>query len=156
MLRGRFGDTTGRPFLEGHENLLRLGVDFNISFLIDTGADRTIITPMEWMRMDFDYGQLIPGPYFEGLNSIVRGYEETAILSFLSTSNVLYSYTFKIGITSPRRSRRQTTPSPEDVAALLGRDILHRWRMFYNKTTSRLSIKVLDYDFSRPASSKSN
>lgn len=151
MLRGRFGDTTGRPFLEGHVQLTRLRVDFNISFLIDTGADRTIITPMEWMRMDFDYGLLVPGPYFEGLGGGVRGYEETAILSFLSTSNLLYSYTFTIGITPPRKPRRPKAPSPEDVAALLGRDILHRWRIFYNKSTSRLSIKVLDCDFSRLA-----
>jgi len=148
MLRGRFGDTTGRPFIEGHVQLVRLGVNFNVSFLLDTGADRTLISPVEGMRMGIDYSRLKPGPLFEGIGGTVKGYEETAILTFAEAGRFLYSYAFRIGITEPRKRRRP--PHPDDIAALLGRDVLHQWRMSYNHSRKRLNLTVLSYDFRRP------
>ena len=39
MLKGRFGDTSGRPYIEGHILLPRLKKRGNVSFVFDTGAD---------------------------------------------------------------------------------------------------------------------
>ena len=40
MLEGRFGDTTGRPYVDGRLFVLgRQELNSNISFLVDTGAD---------------------------------------------------------------------------------------------------------------------
>lgn len=39
MLRGRFGDTSGRPYLEGRLFLPRLKLQGDISFIVDTGAE---------------------------------------------------------------------------------------------------------------------
>jgi hypothetical protein len=47
MIEGRFGNTSGAPFLEGRIILLRFGVRGLVSFLVDTGADATIITPLD-------------------------------------------------------------------------------------------------------------
>jgi hypothetical protein len=44
-IAGRFGDTTGRPYLEGRLVLPRLGKRGDFSFLVDTGADYTYLMP---------------------------------------------------------------------------------------------------------------
>ena len=147
MLRGRFGDTTGRPFLEGQVNLTRMGLVFEVSFLVDTGADRSLITPMEGMRMGINYSDLTPGGIFEGLGGIVEVYEETAILEFVEGGEKLHAYTFAIGITPPRKRNRPR--HPEDVSALLGRDVLSRWRMSYNPSKNRITFDVISSDFTR-------
>jgi hypothetical protein len=36
MIEGRFGDTSGRPYIEGRLSLPRLGVVGDISFIFDT------------------------------------------------------------------------------------------------------------------------
>ena len=56
MLRGRFGDTSGRPYMEGHVLLPRLGWSGNVSFIFDTGADTTLLMPLDAQRMGIDYG----------------------------------------------------------------------------------------------------
>jgi predicted aspartyl protease len=147
MLRGRFGDTTGRPFIEAHVHLVRPGIRFNLSFLVDTGADRTLITPMEGARMGLDYSKLRPGRTLEGLGGSVKGYEEPAILTFEESRKRLVSYTFEIGIAEPRRIRR--SQHPEDVVVLLGRDVLQNFAMSYNQRREHLSLKVLAADFAR-------
>ena len=58
MLRGRFGNTSGRPFLEGRLILPNRNLSFEISFLVDTGADDTILMPADGIRVGLDYGQL--------------------------------------------------------------------------------------------------
>lgn len=47
MLRGRFGDTTGAPYIEGRLILTRLNLTADISFLVDTGADYTVLRTHE-------------------------------------------------------------------------------------------------------------
>lgn len=39
MIVGRFGDTTGRPYVEAIVWFERLKVRMNVSFLVDTGAE---------------------------------------------------------------------------------------------------------------------
>lgn len=57
MLRGRFGDTSGRPYIEGHVFLPRLEKRGNVSFLFDTGAD-TSLMPVDGLRVGIDYAEL--------------------------------------------------------------------------------------------------
>jgi translation initiation factor 2B subunit (eIF-2B alpha/beta/delta family) len=58
MLIGRFGDTTGRPYLEGRLVFPRLNLQHNVSFLVDTGADRTVIMPADAVTLGIDYSAL--------------------------------------------------------------------------------------------------
>ena len=96
--------------------------------------------------MGIDYSRLTPSPIlFEGLGGFVRGYEETAILSFVEARRLLHSYAFVIAITEPRPRKRP--PHPEDIVALLGRDLLSNWSMSYSQTNKRVQFKVLSSDF---------
>ena len=58
MLQGRFGDTSGRPYLEGRFYIPRLGVQGNISFLVDTGADSTTLLPADANKLNIDHSEL--------------------------------------------------------------------------------------------------
>ena len=51
MLQGRFGDTSGRPYMEGHVLLPRLGWRGYVSFIFDTGADTSLLMPLDARRM---------------------------------------------------------------------------------------------------------
>ncbi len=83
MLRGRFGDTTGRPYIEGRLVIPRLSVRTNISFCVDTGADKTILLPADALRMGIDYSVLVENPRpAVGIGGVSYNYVEPAIVAF--------------------------------------------------------------------------
>ena len=47
MLQGRFGDTSGRPYMSARVIVPRLNVTGNVSFIFDTGADFTMLMPAD-------------------------------------------------------------------------------------------------------------
>ena len=47
MIRGRFGDTTGRPYIEGRLIVPRLNLRSDVSFIVDTGADNSLLMPLD-------------------------------------------------------------------------------------------------------------
>ncbi|GEM_PF-6635547 len=57
-LIGQFEHATGQPHLEGRLILPRLNIRAKISFLVDTGADRTLLMPQDSLDMRLDYNQL--------------------------------------------------------------------------------------------------
>ena len=58
MLSGRFGDTSGRPYIEGRLSLTRLNLAADVSFVIDTGSDCTVLMPLDATRINLDYKAL--------------------------------------------------------------------------------------------------
>jgi hypothetical protein len=54
MIQGRFGNTSGRPYVEGRLVIPRLKVRGDISFIFDTGADQTVLMPMDGTRLLLD------------------------------------------------------------------------------------------------------
>ncbi|MXZ46889.1 MAG: hypothetical protein F4Z08_07880 [Chloroflexi bacterium] len=48
MIEGRFGDTSGRPYVEGRVYFARFDLEGDISFLVDTGADASLLNPEMW------------------------------------------------------------------------------------------------------------
>ena len=47
MLKGWFGDTTGRPYIEARIAFPRLRALGLVSFVLDTGADRSLLMPRD-------------------------------------------------------------------------------------------------------------
>ena len=139
MLRGRFGDTSGRPYLEGRLILPRLGIDSDISWCVDTGADRTLLMPGDGERMAIDYARLMRETESVGVGGISRDYLEDAWLVFSDPGHCLYAYALDLEISPP-------SIEIMDLPSLLGRDILHRWRMSYSFVRKRLAFDVLSAD----------
>ena len=94
MLRGRFGDTTGRPYLEGRLLIPRLGIDANISFLVDTGADTSLLSPSDAFEMGVDYSLLTGETESLGTAGIAHNFTEPASIAFTEPGGTSTSTTW--------------------------------------------------------------
>lgn len=139
MLRGRFGDTTGAPQIEGRLLIPRLKINGHVSFLVDTGADTTTLMPMDGAWLGLDYSKLRNAAKAIGVGGLATLYKEPAFLVFSEPRTKNYLYSIDISVLEPK-------PATSKTPSLLGRDILNRWRMSYNATTKRLFFKVLSAD----------
>jgi hypothetical protein len=59
MLKGRYGDTSGSPFLEGRIYIPSLKLDGAVSWLVDTGADATVLSFMDAIKLGVDFSGIM-------------------------------------------------------------------------------------------------
>lgn len=138
MLRGRFGDTSGRPYVEGHILLPRMRVSGNVSFVFDTGADTSLLMPLDGQRMGIDYTRFQEKDESLGIGGVSENFIEPAYLAFVGDDE-LYGYKIELRICKPSEEI-MTIPS------LLGRDIIDRWRVIYDKSELYLVAEVISSD----------
>lgn len=138
MLKGRFGDTTGRPFIEARIVLPQQKAFGNVSFVLDTGADRSLLMPLDAQRCNIDWDQLERTESSSGIGGQLEHYVESAIVAFTSGEE-LYLYSIELGI-SPPSVEIMKLPS------LLGRDIIDQWRITYDKPSMTLTADVVAAD----------
>lgn len=143
MLTGRFGDTTGRPYIEGRLILPRLKIKGDISFCVDTGADRSLLHPGDGERMGIDYTKLTGETESVGVGGICHNFVEPALLAFSEPKRFLYVYIIPLAIAP-------AAPDIMDLPSLLGRDILDQWRMTYHPIKKRLTFHVISADVTVP------
>ena len=136
MLRGRYGKTSRRPYLQGHLSIPRLQVWGNVSFIVDTGAASTTLAPGDGIRMDIDYAQLMLGDKpARGIGGSVRMFHESEVVVFQDTRGGLVSYDIVLGILDP-------TDESLALPSLLGRDLLERWRMVFHPAKGILHFET--------------
>ena len=145
MLRGRFGDTSGRPYVEGRLILPKLNIRGDISFLVDTGSDMSLLLPSDGMRLNIDYGQLGGDEESVGTSGVSHNFVEPAVVVFSEPGHFLYAYYIDLLI-APYDAEIM------DITSLLGRNILDRWRMTYDPQKKRLVFKVISADAIVPLS----
>jgi len=145
MLRGRFGDTSGRPYIEGRLILPNLNIRGDISFLVDTGSDVSRLHPNDGIRLKIDYGQLSGDAESIGTSGVSHDFIESAVVVFSEPKLFLYVYNIALRIAP-------IDPEIIDLPSILGRDILDQWRMTYNPQKRRLAFKVILADITIPLS----
>jgi hypothetical protein len=152
MIDGRFGNTTGRPYIEARLSLPRLRISApmtlsiivgDISFLADTGADRTTIMPLDGLRLAIPYAQLVNPFYAHGVGGAARAYIEPALISFLDQAPSLVVYDIDVLIQEP-------LPAMYALPSLLGRDIMRYWILNCDQTNQTLTGTPLYSDFVYP------
>ncbi len=132
MLVGRFGNTSLAPFLEGRIIFPRLGVRGLVSFLVDTGADATIITPLDGRKLGIDYNDLQNPEISGGIGGPATTFAEQAILSF-SDRRYVYSYLIPVCILEPK-------PHNRTYNSLLGRDILRSGHFVMDRKKQKVTF----------------
>lgn len=142
-LSGRFGDTSGRPFLEGRLIFPRLGITTDVSFLVDTGADECVLMPADAIRSGVDYATLVGSMEVGGVGGTTRMFVEDAVAVFEEPSVGLHAYRIKVLIAPP-------SPDLEKTSSLLGRSVLGRWRMLFDPTGKSLTFEVVSADLTIP------
>jgi hypothetical protein len=139
MIRGRFGRNTGSPYVEAEVHLSRFDTNAGISFLVDTGADRTVIMPDDGrLLLGLDYSKLTGVHPSVGIGGTVEHFSEEAVLVFTEPGVAVHFYQVEVLI-SP------LSPELSGVPSLLGRDILNNWKMVDapNQDTDQLTFEVV-------------
>ena len=141
MLKGRFGNTSGSPYLEAHISFPRLGLRGLVSFLVDTGADGTVLMPADSKKLGIDFKSLTDQITSEGIGGVAQGFKELTVLSF-SDNRHIYSYLLKIQISAP-------TVHNHRFPSLLGRDILKRWRFVMDPIKKQVTFTPRTWNLRR-------
>ncbi len=139
MIHGRFGDTTGRPYVEGIVAIPALGVRGAVSFLFDTGEDHTVLMPMDALRLGIDYSKL-EKPYVSvGIGGKSVGLSNEAILIFSDPGIAIYTYQVDLII-------KPNAKDIERIPSILGRNVINRWRLILHGEMKHLACEPLSYD----------
>ena len=140
MITGRFGDSTGRPYVEAIVWFPRFLVKAQVSFLVDTGADISLINPVDGIQGGIPYGDLAGERSIDRIGGPRTIFVEPVLIFFAEEPNTLHRYHVRIGIAEPDSEPRE---GREDMRSLVGRDVLDTWRMDYDPCHNRLSFEVL-------------
>lgn len=148
MLEGRFGESTGRPYIEGRLLIPRLRIIGDISFIFDTGADMTVLMPLDADRLGVNYGDLSNTVDTTGIGGISTDFVEPSLIVFTDPGVSLHMYSIDLYISTP-------SPDIATIPSLLGRNVLDHWTVLYDKPNGRLSAEVVYADFSQSLSASS-
>lgn len=144
MLYGRFGNSSGRPYLSARVFIPRFGASGNVSFIFDTGADNTVLMPADAAALGIDFTDLSDPFESLGIGGSALMYPERAHIAFLDESHGrIYAYDIELLVHHP-------TTEAMRVPSLLGRDIIDRWRVTYDKSVPELSAEVNSSDAEFP------
>jgi hypothetical protein len=129
--------------MEGRVVVPRFDIEADLSFLVDTGADSSLIGPADGFEMGLDYGALGDLRESLGTGGLAQSYMEKASIAFTDPTNAIYVYHVDLEIAVPHHEI-------EEMPSLLGREILDRWRMVYDPSKAELSFIVRSADIVLP------
>ena len=138
MIQGYF-DPAGRPHVRAYIAVPGLQpTPEAITLLLDTGADKTFIQPADARALGITTRDLSPTGTIRGVGGIISYATAPAFIAFEERpwpwrkTRLVYFRT-ELGIAMPDRSNR-------NLPSLLGRDIIDRCRILYDKTQGKLQL----------------
>jgi predicted aspartyl protease len=144
MKAGRFETFSKRPIVDCYLFLPDFGVDATIPFLLDTGADCSLLMPADAKRLGIDHSKLTYDNSSTGVGGPCKEHTARARL-VVQDGNLMHGYVTTIGIADP-------IPDLEEAPSLLGMDILQHWRITCDYTNKQVQVRVQFSDEERPAS----
>jgi predicted aspartyl protease len=142
MILGRFETFSRRPMVDCYLYLPDFKVDANIAFLIDTGADCSLLMPADAKRLGIDHEKLTYDKQSTGVGGDCHEHITRAKL-VVQDNNLMHGYITTIGIAKP-------IPELEEAPSLLGMDILRYWRITCDYTNKQLQVRVQFSDEEQP------
>src|SRR5579862_488963 len=130
---------SGIPYLTARLLLPRLYLVYQVTFLVDTGTDSTVVMPRDAYTMGIDYSHLRGDIASIGVGGVVHSFAEPATLVFTEPGIAEYSYRLNIRFMEDNVISRQ-------LPSLLGRDVLNRWGIFYDPDVDVLEVTVRSAD----------
>jgi predicted aspartyl protease len=122
-----------RPFLDAHINVPSLGVEGDVAFLVDTGADLTVVAPMDALRLGISLSRLEPETVSIGIGGRTPIASVGAILTLDASAIPL-----ALRVLAPRGRRQQQALM--SIPSLLGRDVLARYALFLETRSERVLL----------------
>jgi len=147
MFSGRFGNTSGRPYLEALVILPRLKVRSGVSFIVDTGADMTVLMPADAIKMGVNYKKLRPGKKLTGVGGNCKSFSEKAILVLSDGDRkIVFAYDIDMQIVDTQAAITKSGYCP----SLLGRNVLDRLRISYDAQKRKIRFSLISADLIIP------
>jgi len=142
MILGRFEPVFGRPTVDGYVTIRSLNVSGVVPFLIDTGADTSLLMPIDSARLKIPFDKLTNERRAYGLGGVAKVFYIPAVL-MVSDKKTAYGYRFALDIAEP-------SDDLEGMPSLLGRDILKFWHITLNfpERKFHFEIQMCDEEFS--------
>lgn len=140
MLIGRYID--GRPMIEGFLDIPSLGLRGFILFLIDTGADCTVLMPKDAAQLKIDYRTLTKHHAALSAGGPILSHICQAKATFAVLAQTEYEYDVVLRL--PKHE-----PALMTAPSILGLDILNRWQLSLNPETRTIIATVLSCDRQR-------
>ena len=141
MIGGSF-NPAGQPIVSSRLIVPRLGVDDDIDFLVDTGAESTCLHPTDGEYIRFPYDELVVSLDSEGVGGSYPYYREYAFVVFSeSDSSEIHAFDIILAVARPEiPTPSNPRPVVNRLPSLLGRDVLNRMRMDYDFGGRRLGF----------------
>ena len=126
------------PFVQAEVYLPRLGVRGYVDFLIDTGADRTVLHSCNTIVLGIDFRRLRRSTLEEmsGVGGSNQYYREDVLLTFIDEDGNLCRFSGQVYLA--QKSDPNTSPP-----SLLGRDILNLCSLYVNRQSNEISISPI-------------
>ena len=144
MLSGASYREFGRPYVAARVNIPVIGAWAHVLFLIDTGADKSLLSASDARRIGIDYGALGSRSDIIGVGGKLEAYSVQTTIAFADSEAQVHFYRLTLDVACD--SEQYELPS------LLGRDILNRWCMTYDPPNDHLRLDVVSADQTIPAS----
>ena len=104
-----------------------------MEFLVDTGADTTLLAPYDALALGIDATQLPPGTPTRGVGGTTP---TVAVPATLILDGSTFPFTLRV-LAPSTRQQRQTLAS---IPSLLGRDIISNFALFFEDRTGRVIL----------------
>ena len=144
MLSGASFRELGRPFVAARVNIPALAIWAHVLFLVDTGADKSLLSANDARRLGINYRALGAPDTITGVGGALAVYPVQATLAFADSEARVHFYTLTLDVAS-------SDTEQYEMPSLLGRDILSRWRMIHDPSNNRLLLEVVSADQTAPA-----
>ena len=141
MIVGEF-DVRGRPFIWGRLIIPRFFVNRRVSFLMDTGAERTCLHFGDVDRARIPVDRLGGVLQSRGIGGISSYSAEPALLSLDDQS---YTRVYRAELLIATQDE-----SSGALPSLLGRDVINRWNVNYDPANAILECLVRSADYTLP------
>ncbi len=99
--------------------------------------------PLDAIRVRVDRRSLSDSVQSVGIGGTSNDYEERSLIAFAEPGKRVFVYDAKLIFATP-------TSDNHDIPSLLGRDILDRWRIVYDKGRGKLTFTVQSADLTMP------
>ncbi len=124
--------------------LPRLNVNAQVAFMVDTGADTSMLGASDAQDAGVDFTRLSRRSTAVSISGLAHPYLEEAALAFVDETSASY-LVYRLDL--------EILPVSTDVMempSLLGRDVLDRWRMVYDRENTELTFETRGADIVLP------